>query len=72
MDGKSGGEPDGGLVDLGRRAGSTFRAAALKDAQRNPEKYPDLVRVTGDCAHFNGLGSPLLGDIIQRANFEGL
>ncbi len=45
----------------------------LKDAQKHPEKYPDLVvRVSGYCAYFTDLGTSIQNDIIARTNFEKL
>ncbi|MBU4175876.1 MAG: hypothetical protein KKB90_08085 [Actinobacteria bacterium] len=47
--------------------------ATLKDAQKHPEKYPDLVvRVSGYCAYFTDLGTSIQNDIIARTNFENL
>lgn len=45
----------------------------LRDAQANPEKYPDLVvRVSGYCAYFTDLGRSIQDDIIARTSFESL
>jgi pyruvate-formate lyase len=45
----------------------------LRDAQKNPEKYRDLVvRVSGYCAYFTDLGKPIQDDIIARAEFGSL
>jgi formate C-acetyltransferase len=42
----------------------------LKDAQRHPEKYRDLVvRVSGYCAYFTDLGRSIQNDIIARTEF---
>ena len=39
----------------------------LRDAQKNPEKYPDLiVKVGGYNATFVDLGTPIQNDIIDR------
>ncbi|MHA1379123.1 MAG: glycine radical domain-containing protein [Candidatus Helarchaeota archaeon] len=39
----------------------------LKDAQKHPENYPDLiVKVGGYNALFTDLGSPIQNDIINR------
>lgn len=43
----------------------------LRDAQRNPEAYRDLVvRVSGYSAYFTDLGRPLQDDIIRRTSFS--
>jgi pyruvate formate-lyase/glycerol dehydratase family glycyl radical enzyme len=45
----------------------------LEDAQRNPERYPDLVvRVSGYCAYFTDLGRSIQDDIIARTNFGSI
>jgi len=45
----------------------------LRDAQKCPEKYRDLVvRVSGYCAYFTDLGKPIQDDIIARAEFGSL
>ncbi len=45
----------------------------LRDAQKHPEKYRDLVvRVSGYCAYFTDLGKPIQDDIIARAEFGSL
>jgi formate C-acetyltransferase len=46
-------------------------AATLRDAQRHPEKYRDLiVRVAGYSDYFNDLGEVLQNEIIQRTEHE--
>ena len=45
----------------------------LRDAQKHPEKYRDLVvRISGYSAYFNDLGKPLQDDIINRTEFCNL
>jgi formate C-acetyltransferase len=45
----------------------------LKDAQKNPDSYRDLVvRVSGYSALFHDLGKPLQDEIIARTQFERL
>lgn len=45
----------------------------LKDAQKHPEKYRDLVvRVSGYNAYFTDLGKPIQDDIIARQEFGSL
>jgi len=45
----------------------------LRDAQRNPDKYRDLVvRVSGYSAFFTDLGTPLQDEIISRTEFGRL
>jgi len=47
-------------------------ADTLRDAQRNPEKYQDLiVRVAGYSDYFNDLGEDLQNEIIRRTAHEG-
>jgi formate C-acetyltransferase len=47
-------------------------AATLKDAQKHPEKYRDLiVRVAGYSDYFNDLGEDLQNEIIRRTEHEG-
>ncbi|MFH1537362.1 MAG: pyruvate formate lyase family protein [bacterium] len=44
----------------------------LRDAQRHPERYRDLVvRVSGYSAYFTDLGRPIQDDIIRRTEFAG-
>jgi len=46
-------------------------AATLKDAQKHPEKYRDLiVRVAGYSDYFNDLGEDLQNEIIRRTEHE--
>jgi formate C-acetyltransferase len=46
-------------------------AATLRDAQKHPEKYRDLiVRVAGYSDYFNDLGEVLQNEIIQRTEHE--
>jgi formate C-acetyltransferase len=48
-------------------------AETLKDAQKNPEKYRDLiVRVAGYSDYFNDLGEDLQNEIIRRTEHETL
>jgi formate C-acetyltransferase len=48
-------------------------ADTLKDAQRHPEKYQDLiVRVAGYSDYFNDLGPELQNEIIRRTEHESL
>ncbi|HOX27668.1 MAG TPA: pyruvate formate lyase family protein [bacterium] len=45
--------------------------ATLRDAQRRPELYRDLiVRVSGYVAYFTDLGRPIQDDIIRRTTFK--
>jgi formate C-acetyltransferase len=45
----------------------------LRDAQKNPEKYKDLVvRVSGYSAYFVDLGKSIQDDIINRTEFGGV
>lgn len=47
-------------------------AATLRDAQKHPEKYRDLiVRVAGYSDYFNDLGTDLQNEIIQRTEQTG-
>jgi trans-4-hydroxy-L-proline dehydratase len=47
-------------------------ADTLKDAQKHPEKYRDLiVRVAGYSDYFNDLGEALQNEIIRRTEHEG-
>lgn len=47
-------------------------AATLRDAQKHPEKYRDLiVRVAGYSDYFNDLGEDLQNEIIRRTEHEG-
>jgi formate C-acetyltransferase len=47
-------------------------ADTLKDAQKHPEKYQDLiVRVAGYSDYFNDLGTDLQNEIIRRTAHEG-
>ena len=47
-------------------------ADTLKDAQKHPEKYQDLiVRVAGYSDYFNDLGTDLQNEIIRRTMHEG-
>ncbi|MFP4556570.1 MAG: trans-4-hydroxy-L-proline dehydratase [Bacteroidales bacterium] len=46
---------------------NVVNAQTLRDAQKNPEKYRDLiVRVAGYSDYFNDLGEPLQNEIIRR------
>jgi len=46
-------------------------AGTLRDAQKNPEKYRDLiVRVAGYSDYFNDLGEDLQNEIIQRTEHD--
>lgn len=46
-------------------------AEILKDAQKHPEKYEDLiVRVSGYSAYFTRLGKEIQDDIIKRTEFK--
>jgi formate C-acetyltransferase len=48
-------------------------AATLRDAQKNPERYRDLiVRVAGYSDYFNDLGEDLQEEIIRRTEHESL
>jgi formate C-acetyltransferase len=48
-------------------------AETLKDAQKNPERYGDLiVRVAGYSDYFNDLGEDLQNEIIMRTEHEEL
>jgi len=45
----------------------------LRDAQKNPDKYPGLVvRVSGYSAYFTDLGKPIQDDIIRRTEFRAM
>jgi formate C-acetyltransferase len=47
-------------------------AATLRDAQKNPENYKNLiVRVAGYSDYFNDLGEDLQNEIIRRTEHEG-
>ena len=47
-------------------------ASTLRDAQKHPEKYRDLiVRVAGYSDYFNDLGKELQDEIIRRTEHEG-
>ena len=47
-------------------------AETLRDAQKHPEKYRDLiVRVAGYSDYFNDLGEDLQNEIIQRTEQGG-
>ena len=48
-------------------------ADTLRDAQKHPEKYRDLiVRVAGYSDYFNDLGEDLQNEIIRRTEHEGI
>jgi formate C-acetyltransferase len=48
-------------------------AATLREAQKNPEKYKDLiVRVAGYSDYFNDLGEELQNEIIRRTEHEAM
>lgn len=48
-------------------------AETLRDAQKHPEKYRDLiVRVAGYSDYFNDLGEDLQNEIIRRTEHEGV
>jgi formate C-acetyltransferase len=48
-------------------------AETLRDAQKNPELYRDLiVRVAGYSDYFNDLGEDLQNEIIRRTEHESL
>jgi len=48
-------------------------ADTLRDAQKHPEKYQDLiVRVAGYSDYFNDLGEPLQNEIIRRTEHESV
>ena len=48
-------------------------AETLRDAQKHPEKYRDLiVRVAGYSDYFNDLGADLQNEIIKRTEHEGV
>lgn len=48
-------------------------ADTLRDAQKNPEKYRDLiVRVAGYSDYFNDLGEALQDEIIRRTEQSGM
>ncbi|HLP71449.1 MAG TPA: trans-4-hydroxy-L-proline dehydratase [Bacteroidales bacterium] len=48
-------------------------ADTLKDAQKHPERYRDLiVRVAGYSDYFNDLGEDLQNEIIRRTEHEGM
>lgn len=50
---------------------NVVNAETLKDAQRHPEKYRDLiVRVAGYSDYFNDLGDDLQNEIIRRTEHE--
>lgn len=50
---------------------NVVNADTLKDAQKNPEKYRDLiVRVAGYSDYFNDLGEALQNEIIRRTEHE--
>lgn len=73
------------IVKLGHLVRSYFRldghhiqfnvvsADTLRDAQKNPEKYRDLiVRVAGYSDYFNDLGEDLQNEIIHRTEHEAI
>ena len=50
---------------------NVVNAETLKDAQKNPERYRDLiVRVAGYSDYFNDLGEDLQNEIIRRTEHE--
>ena len=50
---------------------NVVRASTLRDAQKHPEKYSDLiVRVAGYSDYFNDLGESLQNEIIKRTEHE--
>jgi formate C-acetyltransferase len=52
---------------------NVVNAETLKDAQRHPERYRDLiVRVAGYSDYFNDLGEDLQNEIIRRTEHEGV
>ena len=76
-------EDDDSIVKLSQLVRSYFRldghhiqfnvvnAETLKDAQKHPEKYRDLiVRVAGYSDYFNDLGVDLQNEIIRRTEHE--
>jgi formate C-acetyltransferase len=76
-------EDDDSIVKLSQLVRSYFRldghhiqfnvvnAETLKDAQKHPEKYRDLiVRVAGYSDYFNDLGEDLQNEIIRRTEHE--
>ena len=76
---------DNSIVKLSQLVRSYFRldghhiqfnvvsANTLKDAQKHPEKYRDLiVRVAGYSDYFNDLGEDLQNEIIRRTEHEGM
>jgi len=78
-------EDDDSIVKLSQLVRSYFRldghhiqfnvvnVETLKDAQKHPEKYRDLiVRVAGYSDYFNDLGEDLQNEIIRRTEHEGV
>ena len=74
---------DQSITKLGHLVRSYFRmdghhiqfnvvsAKTLRDAQKHPEKYNDLiVRVAGYSDYFNDLGEDLQNEIIRRTEHE--
>ncbi len=52
---------------------NVVRAGTLRDAQKHPEKYQDLiVRVAGYSDYFNDLGTDLQNEIIRRTEHESM
>lgn len=52
---------------------NVVNANTLRDAQKHPEKYQDLiVRVAGYSDYFNDLGEPLQNEIIRRTEHESV
>jgi formate C-acetyltransferase len=52
---------------------NVVNAETLKDAQKHPERYRDLiVRVAGYSDYFNDLGEDLQNEIIRRTEHEGM
>jgi len=50
---------------------NVVNTAMLRDAQKHPEEYRDLiVRVAGYSDYFNDLGEDLQNEIIRRTNHE--